>query len=94
MKIANRLRVTLVLVGLVVLPLPGGLQVMAAPAPQSAEQSSAKQKTVQFRIAGMTCAACAKGLEASFRNLILNQRCDPVAAASIHPRSVRRSASR
>jgi len=24
---------------------------------------------VQFRIAGMTCAACAKGLEASFRNM-------------------------
>src|SRR5579883_3258583 len=28
-----------------------------------------KAKTVRNRIEGMTCAACAKGLEASFRNM-------------------------
>jgi copper chaperone CopZ len=69
MKITNRLRWTLVWAGLVVLPLGSGLPVTAAPAPQNVEQSATKQKTVQFRIAGMTCAACAKGLEASFRNM-------------------------
>lgn len=69
MKITNRFRLTLVWAGLVVLPVGSGLPVMAAPAPQNVEQSAAKQKTVQFRIAGMTCAACAKGLEASFRNM-------------------------
>lgn len=31
--------------------------------------NAAQAKTVQIRIAGMTCAACAKGLEASFRNM-------------------------
>ena len=55
--------------GLVVLQVGSGLPVIASPAPQNVEQSTAKQKTVQFRIAGMTCAACAKGLEASFRNM-------------------------
>jgi copper chaperone CopZ len=69
MKITNRLRLTLVWVGLVVLPVGSVVPVMAAPAPQNGEQSAAKQNTVQFRIAGMTCAACAKGLEASFRNM-------------------------
>ena len=47
-----------------------GLQTtVASPARQGAEQPSAKQKTVHMRIVGMTCPACAKGLEASFRNL-------------------------
>lgn len=68
MKITNCLRLTSVWAGLVVL-LGSGLPVMAAPAPQNVEQSAAKQRTVQFRIVGMTCAACAKGLEASFRNM-------------------------
>jgi len=36
---------------------------------QTNEQSKPKQATVQMRIAGMTCAACAKGLEASFKNM-------------------------
>ncbi len=36
---------------------------------QASEQSKPKQATVQMRIAGMTCAACAKGLEASFKNM-------------------------
>ncbi len=36
---------------------------------RKAPASAAQQKTVQMRIAGMTCAACAKGLEASFRNM-------------------------
>ena len=69
MNITTRLRLTLVWAGLVILPLSGGLPVTASPAPQNGEQSSAKQKTLQMRIAGMTCAACAKGLEASFRNM-------------------------
>jgi copper chaperone CopZ len=69
MNTPNRFRSTLAWAGLVVLGLGSGLPVMASPAPQNVEQSSAKQKTVQFRIAGMTCAACAKGLEASFRNM-------------------------
>ncbi|MBI2686635.1 MAG: heavy-metal-associated domain-containing protein [Acidobacteria bacterium] len=69
MNITNRLWLRLVWAGLIVLPLGNGLPVGASPTPQSVEQTTAKQKTVQFRIAGMTCAACAKGLEASFRNL-------------------------
>lgn len=68
MNITNGFRSLLVLAGLVVLPLVSGLSVSASPAPQSG-QTSAQQKTVRFRIAGMTCAACAKGLEASFRNM-------------------------
>jgi len=68
MNITNGFRSMLVLAGLVLLPLVSGLPVAASPAPQSG-QTSAQQKTLRFRIAGMTCAACAKGLEASFRNL-------------------------
>lgn len=67
MKITNRLGLMLVWAALVVLPVGSGLPVTAAP--QNVEASAATQKTVQFRIAGMTCAACAKGLEASFRNM-------------------------
>jgi copper chaperone CopZ len=69
MNTTNRLRLTLAWAGLVVLALGTFLPVAGSPAPQNVEQSSGKQKTVQFRIAGMTCAACAKGLEASFRNM-------------------------
>jgi len=69
MNITNGFRSMLVLAGLVVLPMGSGLPVMAAPAPHNVEQPNVKQKTVQFRISGMTCAACAKGLEASFRNM-------------------------
>ena len=69
MNITNRLRLILAWAGLVALPLGTCLPVAAGPAPQNGEQSSVKQKTVQFRIMGMTCAACAKGLEASFRNM-------------------------
>ena len=69
MNITNGFRSKLVLAGLVVLPLVSGLSVSASPAPQSG-QTSAQKKTLRFRIAGMTCAACAKGLEASFRNLV------------------------
>ena len=61
-----RLRLTLILAGLTVLAVTLGEQLWA----QSAAQATASQKTVQMRIAGMTCASCAKGLEASFRNLI------------------------
>ena len=69
MNITNRWLLILVWAGLVILSLGSGLPLTAAPAPQSGEHTTAKQKTVQMRIAGMTCAACAKGLEASFRNM-------------------------
>jgi periplasmic mercuric ion binding protein len=69
MNIRNRSLLILGWAGLFILPLGSGLPLTAAPALQSGEQAHAKQKTVQMRIAGMTCAACAKGLEASFRNM-------------------------
>jgi periplasmic mercuric ion binding protein len=69
MNIRNRSLLILGWAGLFILPLGSGLPLAAAPALQSGEQAHAKQKTVQMRIAGMTCAACAKGLEASFRNM-------------------------
>jgi Cu+-exporting ATPase len=65
MNIKNRLRL---ICAVVVLPFGSGLPVAASPAPQNSEQT-VKQKTVHIRIAGMTCAACAKGLEASFRKI-------------------------
>lgn len=65
----TRLRLTLVWAGLFILPLEGVLPMVAGPTPQNGEQPRAKQQIVQFRLAGMTCAACAKGLEAPFRNL-------------------------
>ena len=37
--------------------------------PNGAVATATKQKTIQVRIAGMTCAACARGLEASFRKM-------------------------
>lgn len=67
MKITIHWLLFLVWAGVVIPPLGSGLPLTAAP--QSVEQPSANQKTVHFRIAGMTCAACAKGLEASFRQL-------------------------
>jgi copper chaperone CopZ len=63
----NRIHLILVWAGLVILPFGSSLSLTAAP--PSGKQANQKQKTVQIRIAGMTCAACAKGLEASFRNL-------------------------
>jgi len=69
MNITNRMRLILVWAGLVILPLGSSLPVMAAPASPGEEQNNTKLETVQMRIAGMTCAACAKGLEASFRNM-------------------------
>ena len=47
----------------------GGWRLSASPAPQNGAQAKASPKTVQMRIARMTCASCAKGLEASFRNM-------------------------
>src|SRR5258707_10175039 len=38
-------------------------------APSTAPATTAKLKTIQMRIAGMTCAACARGLEASLRKM-------------------------
>lgn len=69
MKVIRYLAFIPIWAGLVVLPFWSILPVTASSAPQNGAQSSAKQQTVQFRIAGMTCAACAKGLEASFRNM-------------------------
>jgi copper chaperone CopZ len=64
----TRYRKMLVWAGLAIATFNGGLPAATA-SPQSVEQTSAKQKTVHMRIAGMTCAACAKGLEASFKNM-------------------------
>ena len=69
MKIRNRWLLMLGCAGLFILPSGSGLPLTAAPAVQSGELAHAKQKTLQMRISGMTCAACAKGLEASFRNM-------------------------
>jgi copper chaperone CopZ len=38
--------------------------------PNGAATTAPKQKTIQVRITGMTCAACARGLEASFRKMV------------------------
>lgn len=69
MNITRLGRLFLVLAGLVAIPVGGGWRLAASPAPQNGAQAKASQKTVQMRIAGMTCASCAKGLEASFRNM-------------------------
>ncbi len=58
-----------VLIGLGLTPFLAGLPAEAGTPAQAAGQAKQKQATVQMRIAGMTCAACAKGLEASFRNM-------------------------
>jgi len=69
MNITRLVQLILVLAGLVTIPVGGGWRLSASPAPQNGAQAKAIQKTVQIRIAGMTCASCAKGLEASFRNM-------------------------
>jgi copper chaperone CopZ len=69
MEITRLVRLILVLAGLVVIPVGVGWRLSASPAPQNGPQTNASQKTVQIRIGGMTCASCAKGLEASFRNM-------------------------
>jgi copper chaperone CopZ len=69
MNITRPVRLILVFAGLVIIPLTSGWPVFASPAPQNSGQTKASQKTVQMRITGMTCASCAKGLEASFRNI-------------------------
>src|SRR5437763_13036314 len=69
MNITRFVRLILVLAGLVAIPVGGGWRLWASPAPQDGAQARVSQKTVQMRIAGMTCASCAKGLEASFRNM-------------------------
>ena len=62
----RRRRMMLIWAGLTIGLFMASPHVTAA-SPQ--EQTSAKQKTVHLRIAGMTCASCAKGLEASFRHM-------------------------
>jgi copper chaperone CopZ len=57
------------LMGLTLAAFPVTAQVAARTPAQSAEPAKQKQATLQMRIAGMTCAACAKGLEASFKNM-------------------------
>ena len=69
MNATRLVRLTLVLAGLATIQLGGGWRLSARPAPQNGAQAKVSQKTVQMRIAGMTCASCAKGLEASVRNM-------------------------
>lgn len=69
MNITRLSQLFLVLGGLVAIPAGSGCRLSASPAPQNGAQAKASQETVQMRIAGMTCASCAKGLEASFRNM-------------------------
>jgi copper chaperone CopZ len=69
MNITRVARLILVLAGLATIPVGGGWRLSASPTPQNGAEVKASQKTVQMRIAGMTCASCAKGLEASFRNM-------------------------
>jgi copper chaperone CopZ len=69
MNTTGRLRLFLVWAWMIVLPFGTCLQVAAGPAPENGGQTSAKQRTVQMRIAGMTCVACAKGLEAALCNV-------------------------
>ena len=69
MNITRLVRLVLVLAGLVTIPAGRGWRLSASPAPQNGVQAKANQKTVQMRIAEMTCASCAKGLESSFRNM-------------------------
>src|SRR5262245_42851265 len=65
MGMTIRVRLILIFAGLSVLAVTLGRELWA----QGAAQAAASQKTVQMRIAGMTCASCARGLEASFRNM-------------------------
>jgi mercuric ion transport protein len=47
----------------------GGLLAVAGKNPASSVPAANRSETVQFRVTGMTCEACASGLAASFRNL-------------------------
>jgi copper chaperone CopZ len=69
MNITRRIQFAVILAGLVIIPTSVGWRLAASPAQQSGPQTNKSEKTVQMRIAGMTCASCAKGLEASFRNM-------------------------
>lgn len=69
MDITRLARLIVVFAGLIVIPLAVSWRLSASPAPQNGSQTNASQKTVQMRIAGMTCVSCAKGLEASLRNM-------------------------
>ena len=69
MNATRLVRLTLVLAGLATIQLRGGWRLSASPAPLNGAQAKVSQKTVQMRIAGLTCASCAKGLEASVRNM-------------------------
>ena len=69
MGITRLVRLILVVAGLIVSPFAVGWRLSASPGPQNGSRTNASQKTVQMRIAGMTCASCAKGLEASLRNM-------------------------
>ena len=69
MSMTHRVRLFVIVAGLTVLAVAPARKLWAFPAPQIAAQARTGQMTVQMRIAGMTCASCAKGLEASFRNM-------------------------
>lgn len=69
MNITRLVRLILVFAGLIVIPLAIGWRLSASPSPQNSSQTNANQKTIQMHISGMTCASCAKGLEASLRNM-------------------------
>lgn len=69
MNITRLAPLILVFAGLVIMPQGSSWRLLASPTPQNSAQTKPSEKTVQMRIAGMTCASCAKGLEASFRNM-------------------------
>ena len=48
----------------------------ALPQQSRETDNSAKAKTAQIQISGMTCAPCARGLEASFRRMAGVQKAD------------------
>ena len=77
MSIRRRVRLALMLSGLVTMPDTMS-RLWAQAGPQGGAQANPSQRTVQMRIGGMTCASCANGLEASFRNMagVLKARVD------------------
>lgn len=61
---------TALVVSLALFPYYSGSIVQAAPAKAKKESATADTiRTTRFGISGMTCPSCAKGLEASFRNM-------------------------
>jgi copper chaperone CopZ len=68
MGTTNQVRLILIL-AVAVLAVTRGGQFWAVSAAQRTAQAAAGQETIQMQIAGMTCASCAEGLEASFRNM-------------------------